>query len=52
MRWEVPIITTAMYEDGTISKEDSEWNWYDIDFIYDEENDIEYIVIDYALKRE
>ena len=41
--WEVPIITTAMYEDGTISREDSEWNWYDIDFIYDEENDIEYI---------
>ena len=40
---EVSVITTAMYEDGTISKEDSIWNWYDIDFIYDEENDIEYI---------
>lgn len=40
---EVPIVTTAMYEDGTISNEDSVWNWYDIDFIYDEENDIEYV---------
>ena len=40
---EVPIITTAMYEDGTISNENSVWNWYDIDFIYDEENDIEYV---------
>lgn len=37
------VITTAMYEDGTISTEDSEWNWYDIDFIYDEENDVQYI---------
>ena len=33
------VITTAMYEDGSISDEDSEWNWYDIDFNYDEEND-------------
>ena len=40
---EVSIITTAMYENGTISNEDSVWNWYDIDFIYDEENDIEYV---------
>ena len=40
---EVTVITTAMYEDGTISNEDSVWNWYDIDFIYDEENDIEYV---------
>ena len=31
--------TTAMYEDGTMSTEDSEWNWYDLDFKYDEEND-------------
>jgi hypothetical protein len=40
---EVPVITTAFYEDGTISTEDSDWNWYDIDFIYDEENDVCYI---------
>ena len=40
---EVLTITTAMYEDGTISTEDSDWNWYDIDFIYDEENDVQYI---------
>lgn len=33
------VITTAMYEDGKISTEDSEWNWYDLDFDYDEEND-------------
>ncbi len=40
---EVPTITTAMYEDGTMSTEDSEWNWHDIDFVYDEENDVQYI---------
>lgn len=40
---EVSIITTAIYEDGTMSTEDSYWNWYDIDFIYDEENDVQYI---------
>ena len=33
------VITTAMYEDGTVSTEDSCWNWYDVDFDYDEEND-------------
>ena len=32
-------VTTAMYEDGTISTDDSTWNWYDIDFEYDEEKD-------------
>ena len=36
---EYSIITTAMYEDGTISTEDSDWSWYDLDFNYDEEND-------------
>ena len=40
---EVPMITTAMYEDGTVSTEDTIWNWYDIDYIYDEENDMQYI---------
>ena len=40
---EISTITTAMYEDGTMSTEDSFWNWYDIDFIYDEENDVQYI---------
>ena len=33
------IVTTAMYEDGTVSTDDSIWNWYDLDFNYDEEND-------------
>ena len=33
------IVTTAMYEDGTVSTDDSIWNWYDLDFDYDEEND-------------
>lgn len=37
------IITTSMYEDGTISTEDSVWVWYDLDFDYDEENDKYYI---------
>ena len=34
-------ITTAMYEDGTIFTEDSVWNWSDIEYIgdYDEERD-------------
>ena len=36
-------VTTAMYEDGTISVDDSTWYWNDIDFIYDEEKDT-YIV--------
>lgn len=34
------VLTTAMYEDGTISTDDSAWNWYDLDFDYDEERDI------------
>lgn len=33
------ITTTAIYEDGTMSTQDSAWNWYDLDFDYDEEND-------------
>ena len=33
------IITTAMYEDGTVSKSDSRWYWYDIECEYDKEND-------------
>lgn len=32
-------ITTAMYEDGTITEDNSSWGWEDIDFDYDEEND-------------
>ena len=31
------ITTTAMYEDGTMSENDSEWLWYDLDKEYDEE---------------
>ena len=33
------IITTGMYEDGTIDTENSCWNWYDFLGDYDEEND-------------
>lgn len=33
------VITTAMYEDGTVSTDDSCWDWYDADFDYDEGND-------------
>lgn len=33
------VITTAIYEDGKVSNEESNWNWQDIDFEYDEEND-------------
>lgn len=40
---EYKLITTAIYEDGKVSTEDSEWNWYDLDFNYDEENDCCYI---------
>lgn len=32
-------ITTAIYEDGKVSEEDSCWFWVDMDFDYDEEND-------------
>lgn len=33
------IVTTAMYEDGTMSENDSNWRWEDIDGEWDEEND-------------
>ena len=33
------IITTAFYEDGKVSENDSCWNWSDIEGEYDEEND-------------
>ena len=36
-------ITTAMYEDGKMPEEDSVWNWNEVDFDYDEENDIYYV---------
>ena len=32
-------VTTAIYEDGKMSTDDSIWCWYDLDFVYDEEND-------------
>ena len=35
----IPIITTAIYEDGTILENDSIWYWEDIDGEYDEEED-------------
>lgn len=34
------VVTTAMYEDGKMSTEDSAWNWYDTNFDYDEESDL------------
>lgn len=33
------IITTAIYEDGKMNTDDSDWYWEDIDFNYDEETD-------------
>lgn len=33
------IITTAMYEDGTMLENDSRWRWEDIEGKWDEEND-------------
>lgn len=37
------IITTAIYEDGTMHTEESMWGWYDCDFHYCEETD-DYII--------
>lgn len=36
-------VTTAMYEDGNMTEYDSLWSWTDIDYIYDEDADINYI---------
>lgn len=36
-------VTTAMYEDGTMPKEDSNWNWEDVEMDYKEETD-QYII--------
>ena len=33
------IITTAIYEDGTVPEVKSIWTWDDIEYIWDEEND-------------
>lgn len=33
------IITTAMYEDGTVRENDSSWRWEDVDGEWDEEED-------------
>ena len=33
------IVTTAMYEDGTVLENDSCWNWNEINGEWDEEND-------------
>ena len=37
------IRTTAMYEDGKMPEDESEWNWNDIDFDYDEKTDTYFI---------
>lgn len=34
------VTAAAMYEDGKMSTEDSYWNWYDVDYDYDAENDL------------
>lgn len=34
------VTTTAMHEDGTMNTEDSMWFWNDMEFDYDEENDV------------
>ena len=36
-------ITTAMYEDGTVNADESDWNWTDVDFDYDKKSGIYYI---------
>lgn len=36
-------ITTAIYEDGKMSDDNSIWHWSDVDFDYDEETDTEYV---------
>lgn len=36
-------ITTAMHEDGKMPEEDSMWNWYEVEFNYDEENGVYYV---------
>lgn len=34
------VVLPAIYEDGTINENDSNWSWYDIDYIdWDEEED-------------
>ena len=33
------IVTTAMYEDGTVREDDSRWNWSDIEGEWDEEKE-------------
>lgn len=40
---EYVVITTAIYEDGKMSDEDSIWNWYDIEYNYDEKTDTNYL---------
>lgn len=37
------IITTAIYEDGRVSEEDSTWFWTDMNFDYDEASDCYYV---------
>lgn len=36
-------ITTALYEDGTVNADESDWNWTDVDFDYDKKSGIYYI---------
>lgn len=36
-------ITTALYEDGTVNADESDWNWTDVNFDYDEKSGIYYI---------
>ena len=34
------VLPTALFEDGTIPIDDSEWNWHDLALDYDEQRDI------------
>lgn len=37
------LVVPAIYENGEVDTDDSNWHWYDCDFPYDEENDV-YII--------
>lgn len=37
------LVVPAIYENGEVNTDDSNWHWYDCDFTYDEENDV-YII--------
>ena len=36
-------ITTALYENGAVNADESDWNWTDVNFDYDEKSGIYYV---------